>query len=182
MRPNRLWIVTLALVAAGLVPGVALGHADLVGSDPRDGSTVPAEGGTITATFSEGIDPGRSSLLLVASSGEIVASGAVDPSGTTMTLRYRALAPGTYTVRWTSVTTDDNGVERGTFSLVAVAGSTASQGASPSPGSSADAAPPDQAAPSSAGAGGGVDLAIALAVVALVALAVLSLVRRRRAS
>ena len=51
-----------------------------------------------------------------------------------------ALAPGVYEVRWTTVTADDDGVERGTFSFTVVEASaapTSSSATTPAPGTTA---------------------------------------------
>lgn len=187
MHRRRAPVLTIAILAALLVPGVALAHAELVSSEPADGSTVGTDPGTISATFSETIDPGRSSMELRSPSGQTVATGTVDASQTSMTLPYPALDPGTYTVRWTTVTPDDNGVERGTFTIV-VAAASGSPGAStaslvpvdiavsPSPAASAESGS------ATTGSNGLADVLLPLIVVVLVVGGLLLLLRRRAAA
>jgi methionine-rich copper-binding protein CopC len=162
---NRLPVVLVTVLAfsLGFVP-LATAHAELVSSDPRDGAVLTTPPAAVVARYSEAIDPGRSSILVLDATGRQVARGGVDPSDATrrtMRVSLPALAPGTYTVRWTTVTPDDNGVERGTFTFtVAAGGATASPSASPSGSTAAASASPVAATPSattpaipSAGAG-----------------------------
>ncbi|MDQ3127708.1 MAG: copper resistance protein CopC [Chloroflexota bacterium] len=104
-----------ACVVIGL-PGAVLGHAELSTVTPADTSTVGGSPPEIVMTFTEDLDPGRSSIRLVDSAGTLVVEGgAVDPNSMTMRLAVPAnLAPGTYTIRWTSFSTEDNEQDRGT--------------------------------------------------------------------
>ncbi len=104
-----------AFVVIGL-PGAVLGHAELSTVTPADTSTVGGSPPEIVMTFTEDLDPGRSSIRLVDSAGTLVVEGgAVDPNSMTMRLPVPAnLAPGTYTIRWTSFSTEDNEQDRGT--------------------------------------------------------------------
>lgn len=106
----------LAFVA---LPVLVLAHAGLVTSDPIDGSTITTPY-TLTATFEEAIDPELSTLTVENAAGEIVSSGVVDADDqgpVRMTAELPALPDGVYTVRWTTVTPDDTGIERGTFTF-----------------------------------------------------------------
>ena len=191
MHLRRAPSIIVALLAALLVPGVAFAHAELVSSTPASGATVSTDPGTISATFSEAIDPGRSSMELLSPAGQTVATATVDASGTSMTLDHPALEPGTYTVRWTTVTPDDNGVERGTFTIIVAAAASAtaasaSSGASPNatpiPVDSQPATSPAASAdPSSgsSGSGGATDVILPIAVLILAIGAILFLLRRR---
>lgn len=109
-----------ALLALAVLPGVVLAHSELETSDPADGASLATPPATITGDFTEGVDPTRSSLELRGPDGTRVATGGVPADGpaTRMTIPdLPDLAPGTYEVRWTTVTADDDGVERGTFSF-----------------------------------------------------------------
>lgn len=114
---------SIAVVAA---TGLVVAHADLVESDPADGSTLTTTPYTLTATFLEEIDTEASTLVVENSSGVEVATGTVDSDDNTMmTAELPQLPDGVYTVRWTTVTPDDTGIERGTFTFtVAAAGTT----------------------------------------------------------
>jgi len=154
--------VALALLVLG--PAAVLAHASLVTSDPANGATLAASPATITATFAEAFDTTRSSMQLLGPGGATLAANqpATASTAVSMTISgFGTLAAGTYSVRWTTITPDDNGIERGTFAFtVAAAASGASAAASPG------------AAGGSASGGAG-DVAIPL--VALAALLVVGL-------
>lgn len=115
----------LILAALGAAPGTVLGHSELETSDPADGAVLAAPPVEIGGDFSEAVDPARSSMELRGPDGAVLAKGGVPATGpaTRMTIAdLPALDPGAYEVRWTTVTPDDNGVERGTFAFtIAVA-------------------------------------------------------------
>ena len=139
-RFARPWLAApaIALVLLILTPvGAALAHASLVSSDPADGTTLTASPESISATFAEAFDTGRSSMELLGPDGATRATNAAAASATaeSMTISgYGTLAPGVYSVRWTTITPDDNGIERGTFRFT-IATTTASP--SPTAGSGA---------------------------------------------
>jgi methionine-rich copper-binding protein CopC len=146
-----------ALVAACLLTSagaaLVLGHANLVESDPADGATLTTTPYTLTATFAEAIDAEASTLFVESASGQQVATGAVNADDATkMTADLPALPDGVYTVRWTTVTPDDNGVERGTFNFTVASGS---------------ATPTPTAAPTTGGGSSGNDVVLALVLAAI---------------
>ena len=94
---------------------------------------------------------------------------------------FGTLAPGTYSVRWTTVTPDDNAIERGTFTFT-VAAPTPAPGAlsSAAPGAAATASPSPGAGGGAASGGVG-DIALPLLVLAtLVVVGLAWSVRRSR--
>lgn len=126
------------LVAASMLllvfTGTALGHAELVESDPADGETIETPY-MLTSTFSEEFDPNpqRSFVVVEDSAGDEVALGGVsEDDPTMMTVDLPELEPGEYTVRWQTTTPDDQGVERGTF-MFNVAAPTPAPTANPTP-------------------------------------------------
>jgi hypothetical protein len=135
MRARRAVLAALlTLLALVLAPGVALAHAELESSSPADGAVLAVAPAEITGDFSAAVDPARSSMELRGPDGAVLATGGVPGDGpaTRMTIAgLPELAPGAYEVRWTTVTADDNGVERGTFAF-AVAAATPSPSPSPS--------------------------------------------------
>lgn len=175
-------VAALALLVIG--PAAVLAHADLVTSDPANGTTLTASPATITATYAEAFDTKRSSMELLGPDGATLATNepATEATAESMTIPgFSTLAAGTYSVRWTTITPDDNGIERGTFTFT-VAAATFARSASPS-------AAPDAAATATAspGAGGGSpsggvgDVALPLvALAALVVVGLASFVRRSR--
>src|SRR5450830_364934 len=119
-RPVSRWLAGDAADLSILVigPAAALAHADLVTSDPANGTTLTASPATITATYAEAFDTKRSSMELLGPDGATLATNepATAATAESMTISgFGTLAPGTYSVRWTTITPDDNGIERGTF-------------------------------------------------------------------
>lgn len=156
-------------IAFGLVFAIApsvFAHAELVSSSPADGATVAPGPVTVTATYTEEIDPARSTIEVLDASGKTLGSGGVpgsDAKHTTMEVALSDVPAGTYTVRWTSVTPDDSGVLRGTFSFTVAAG----DGAGGSVASIAAASP--AASPGAGSSGGsGVDPGTVVPLVILV--------------
>jgi hypothetical protein len=134
MAPShrRFLAVSLVLGLSIALPAAVAGHADLVSSEPADGDVVPQPPAEVRGTFSEPIDPGRSHMEVLGPDDSIVARGSV-PAGETRVMVAEMpdqLPAGTYTVKWTTVTSDDNGILRGEFTFRAEA---ASATASPSP-------------------------------------------------
>jgi len=118
----------LGLAAVALVaPAVVLGHSTLETADPAANGTVPESPTLIVANFTERIDPARSSMELRGPDGSVLAKGGVapgDPEAVQMTITPPTLGVGTYEIRWTTVTPDDNGIERGTYTITVAAAST----------------------------------------------------------
>jgi methionine-rich copper-binding protein CopC len=124
------------LVLAGLVvgalalwaPAAAMAHSELESADPAANSTVAESPTLIVANFTEKVDASRSSMELRGADGAVIAKGGVapgDPEAVQMTVEPPApLAPGTYEIRWTTVTADDNGIERGTYTITVAAAPT----------------------------------------------------------
>jgi methionine-rich copper-binding protein CopC len=120
--------VVLALVVA--VP--ALAHADLVASDPEDGAVLSDPPATVELTFSEGLDPGKSSFRLIGPDGDIGTASAPGDGATTMVLEGLVLAPGDYRIKWTAAA-DDGHVERGSIGFTVSAPTPAPATPSPAP-------------------------------------------------
>jgi copper resistance protein C len=139
--PVRIRVLPLlagALLALAAVSPV-LGHAELVSSDPADKAVLETPPTLITLTFDEGV-VGKSSFKLIGPGGETVGTGGPAKDGDdTMTLDGLALAPGAYTIEWTSVA-DDGDVERGTLSFTVTEPTPAPATPTPAP-SRASAAP-----------------------------------------
>ena len=158
--------IAAALLFAAL-PVIVLGHATLVSSDPAAGATITTPY-TLVATFAEATDPTRSTLIVESASGAQVAAGTVNADDETkMTAQLPTLPGGLYTVRWTTVTPDDNGVERGTFTFNVGSVSTTSV-PTPSPTGGAT------------GSSNDVLIAVGLAMVLIVGVVAFVFVRGRR--
>jgi methionine-rich copper-binding protein CopC len=166
-------LATILLVALSATS--VLGHAELVSSDPEDGSVVSPSIGTIVATYDEELTPNGSSIVVQNESGAQVAAGTVSTSDDKqMSVDVPHLDDGAYSVLWTAVTADDQGVTRGTFHF--------SVGAPPSAGATTAAPTPAASATPGSNTGRGNDLLLPLGavVVIVVVIAGYLLYRNRR--
>jgi len=150
--PNRpiggLLVATVLLI---LAPSAVLSHAELDTISPADKSSGPSPT-EIVGTFVQNLDPSKSSFALVDSTGTVVAKGGQVASDDVrkMTLPLTApLAPGAYEIRWTTVSTEDGELARGTTTFTVVA-ATPSPSVAPSATASPSTAPSVSASPSAA--------------------------------
>lgn len=187
----------LALFALGLLtfalPLAVAAHAELVSSSPAAGETVVGNPPSITAQYSETLDPDGSSLILVDPNGnDLARGGVVAAAGKPKEMSIQQLpqlAPGVYTVKSTTKSAEDGDVDRTTWQFRVAAPSPSptaeptpvctdecagqpSGGATQSPTPSPRPAPTPTASPapgSTTGSGGDVILPIivALAIVAI---------------
>ena len=129
-----------ALALAVLLVPSALAHAELVTADPAPDAVVTGVE-RIVATFSQDLDAERSSMQLRDASGAVVAEGGRDADDVrTMSIPATDLAPGVYEVRWTTFSTEDDELHRGTYTFE-VAAAPASVRPTPSPTGPATAIP-----------------------------------------
>jgi len=137
----------LSLLLAVLLPAAVGAHSELVSSDPSDGAMLTGPPLEISGDFSEELDTTRSVMELRAPAGGVLATGRVPDGGPATRMEIvdlPAFAPGTYEVRWTTVTADDDGVERGTFTFTLLAATP-----SPTPTAEPSSTPAATAPPSS---------------------------------
>ena len=142
----------LSLLLAVLLPAAVGAHSELVSSNPADGATLTGPPLEISGDFFEELDTTRSVMELRAPGGGVLATGRVPDGGPATRMAIvdlPAFAPGTYEVRWTTVTADDDGVERGTFTFTLLA-ATPSPTPTAEPSSTPAATAPPSAAPPSA--------------------------------
>ena len=110
--------VILALTAT-LLASPAWAHAFLETSTPAVGSTVSAAPTQVTITFTEGVEPAFSKLVVQDASGASVNAGPIHRVGTDT---YQLAAPlkkvgaGTYKVIWHAVSVDTHKTS-GTFTF-----------------------------------------------------------------
>jgi methionine-rich copper-binding protein CopC len=143
-RPRSALATLLAAVLLAALPVGAAAHSELESSTPAAGEVVVGSPTAITGAFTEPVDPGRSSMELRGPDGSRIARGGVPADGprTRMTIiGFGPLQPGRYVVRWTTVTADDDGVERGTFRFTVVASTPAPASPAPNPAASLTAEP-----------------------------------------
>jgi hypothetical protein len=180
----------LSLLLAVLLPAAVGAHSELVSSDPADGAMLTGPPLEISGDFSEELDTTRSVMELRAPAGGVLATGRVPDGGPATRMAIvdlPAFAPGTYEVRWTTVTADDDGVERGTFTFTLLA-ATPSPTPTAEPSSTPAATAPPSVAPAPTPAPGPVagstttgDLLVPLSVLAVIlAGGAAWLLRRRR--
>ncbi len=111
-----------ALVLSLLVAPNVLAHAELVSANPGPGDTVEGSPPELVTRFSQNLNASRTRLEVRSASGERVANGG-EPGSTKreFVLTLPDLAPGDYEVRWTSFSSEDGELARGsyTFSVTA---------------------------------------------------------------
>lgn len=158
------------LLAVVALPVIVLAHASLVSSDPPVGGTLPLTPYPLKATFDDELTPNGSSIVVEDGAGSQVASGTVSADDAhTMTAALPTLAAGTYTVRWTAVSADDQAIERGTYTFrVSSSGIPVSPAPTAAPGSGAT------------GSNNDVLIAVGLAAVLIVGVVAFVIVRGRR--
>ena len=139
---------------AGLLAAVAIlmiapmsvaAHAELDTATPADGSTVEGSPPEVSGTFTQIMKPEGSSLQLRDESGDVIAEGGVDPvDPKRMSITdLPELAPGTYEVRWTTISAEDNELARDRWTFTVV-----EEGPSPPPEPTETPAPTATPAPS----------------------------------
>jgi hypothetical protein len=175
-------VVITVLVALLASPVAVLAHAELETVDPADGATVTVAPTEVVMTFSEALDPTKSSIVVALIGGDEIASGGVvDPAEPTrMTLAIPELTAGEYELRWTSASAVDGDLDRGTtmFSYAPpppTPNPTASAAPSPTPPASpaTSTSPSPSPSPSADGTPASATDVIVPIVAAIVALAVL---------
>lgn len=139
--PMRVLMTCAAVMLLSAVFAAPAGaHARLTSSDPSDGATLASQPATVKVTYGEETSLTKSTLQVFyqkdASSAQVQADngdGHVDVNDRTkasVTLKP-GLGAGIYTVKWHTLTEDDNGQADGTFTFT-VTGGAATDG-SPSP-------------------------------------------------
>jgi copper resistance protein C len=167
---HRFTPVVAAILATLALTGSVLAHAQLVSADPPVGGTLTTTPYTLTAAFDDELTADGSSIVVENASAAQVASGNVSPDDAhSMTAALPALPSGTYTVRWTAVSADDQAVERGTYTF-----NVGSAGASFTP------APTQPPAGGATGSGNDVLIAVVLAAALIAAVVAFVFVRGRR--
>lgn len=118
-------IAAVLLLALCITPRGAMAHAEVASSTPAGGSSVQAGLTEITITFDEEISVDQSTAALTGPGGGPMSGVRASVSRTErtkMTIKTPALTAGQYTVNWTAVTEDDNGVANGTLSFTVASG------------------------------------------------------------
>ncbi|MEU4361852.1 copper resistance protein CopC [Promicromonospora sp. NPDC023987] len=140
-----------ALFAVGLLllaAPPAAAHDQLLSSTPADGTTITTLPSEIVLTLSEAPLATGAQVVITATDGEMVATGAVsvDEATSTVTVPVTGQGPaGAYTVAWHVVSSDGHPIE-GAFEFSLEPASTSNSEASPSP-EAANASPGSSSTP-----------------------------------
>ncbi len=152
LRPHRI-VLTFAIATMLLAGGATtvLGHAALATVTPADKATVPGSPTQIVMTFVQNLDPSKSNIKIVDAGGTVVAQGGTVPSGKPREMDLALTSPllaGSYTIRFTTFSTEDGELDHGTTTFTIAATQSASPTASsvPSPSAAASGAPSASAA------------------------------------
>lgn len=119
-RFRRLIGAGAALVVAIGLASPAMAHALLASSQPAAGANLSSAPTEVVLTFTEAPDPKLSSIQVLGSTGTSVTSGAttgVAGSPTKLRVGLQALKSGVYTVAWTTVSSVDGHLARGSFAF-----------------------------------------------------------------
>lgn len=130
----RLASVVAAIGILLALPAATLAHAALDTASPGPDSVVESQPEALVATFTEPVDPAKTTMEIRDAGGAVVARGAaadIDDAGLTMTISLPTLADGTYEVRWTTAALDGH-IERGTYRFTVVIVAAASPSLEPS--------------------------------------------------
>jgi copper transport protein len=117
-------VVVVALVAVALVvtlPGRGVfAHAELTKSEPPDGGTLATTPAQLTLTFSQALVPSQSWVAIRdAQGGDTQLAVTVDPNNRkVMQAMTPLLAPGNYTIRWQSLSAEDDDFSQGSYKIV----------------------------------------------------------------
>jgi methionine-rich copper-binding protein CopC len=160
VRPRPVLALLVGVILTLVLPGIAQAHAEIATATPAADSTVETQPGSLDVTFTEAVDPSKTSIEIRDAGGTVVAkSEAADVSadGVAMSVPLPTLENGAYEVRWTTAALDGH-IERGTYTFtVALAPSpfpSPSPSPSPTPVTSPSSPSPSPAASSSPAASG----------------------------
>jgi methionine-rich copper-binding protein CopC len=108
------------LLALATSSGVALAHAYPKTSDPAPNARLDGAPPHIGITYDSPIDPRGSSMVLVDATGGVVPTQPDQVDGTSRTSMSPSadLAPGPYTVAWTSLSAEDGHTAQGFYTFV----------------------------------------------------------------
>ena len=107
----RKFFTIIPLLFIALAPVAARAHAFLDHASPLVGSTVATAPHEVVLTFTQNLEQAFSTAQVTDSSGARVDQGKAQISGNTMTVGLKALAPGSYKVRWHALSVDTHTTE-----------------------------------------------------------------------
>jgi methionine-rich copper-binding protein CopC len=116
-------LLALALLAIALVvvvPATVFAHAELKSSEPPDGGTLATTPAEITLNFSQNLVTAQSWVAIRdAQGGDTQLKVSFDANDKkVMKATTPALQPGNYTIRWQSLSADDDDFATGNYKLI----------------------------------------------------------------
>ena len=144
---RRLFPGVVAMAVLLLVPAGASAHAALDSASPGPDDVVSGTPEAVVAHFTQNLHPERSTIAIYQGTERLARGGYDDTAANQRTMRVElpALAPGEYEVRWVTLSTEDDEIERGTYTFTVIA-LTPSPSASPTT-SATTTSPPSSASP-----------------------------------
>jgi len=128
-----LLVFTASMLSSVLFVSIASAHAHLTSSNPSDGQVLTSEPATVSAVYEEETSLTKTTFDVYyakdsGSAPQLVAQGKVDLNVRTNVSANLppGLGDGVYSVKWHTLTEDDNGQVDGTFSFTVAGGQTAS--------------------------------------------------------
>src|SRR5438034_9820196 len=123
-HPGSTRVRLLAAAGAGLAVAIGLAspvmaHALLASSQPAAGANLSSAPTEVVLTFTEAPDPKLSTIQVLGATGSVTSGPvtAVTGSPTKLRVGLRSLTPGVYTVAWTTVSSVDGHLARGSFAF-----------------------------------------------------------------
>jgi len=135
-----LLVISIAVVSLMGARAVVLAHAKIQSADPKPSTTVSTAPAIVKIVFAlapdESLDPKGSTITVSDSHGRRVddGKGGVDLNDMdrkTLRAMLKAIAAGTYTVRWKAVSSPDKDVAQGSYTFTVAAASGHASMASP---------------------------------------------------
>jgi methionine-rich copper-binding protein CopC len=113
-------VALLALALAALLPSAGVfAHANLERSEPPDGGQLARTPAQLTLQFTQNLVPAQSWVAIRdADGGDTQLAVTIDPGNRkVMRAKTPVLRPGVYTIRWQSLSADDDDFAQGSYKL-----------------------------------------------------------------
>jgi methionine-rich copper-binding protein CopC len=113
-------IVSVAVALVVLLPAVVFAHAELKSSEPPDGGTLATTPAQLTLNFSQNLVTNQSWVAIRdALGGDTQLNVSFDANDKkVMRAMTPQLQPGNYTIRWQSLSADDDDFASGSYKLI----------------------------------------------------------------
>jgi len=112
----RTMMIVATLLSILLGTAAAQAHAHLDHASPQVGSTVPTAPSEVSLWFTQNLEPAFSTVEVFDATDARVDQGKAQISANIMRIGLKALAPGSYKVRWHAVSVDTH-VTEGSFTF-----------------------------------------------------------------